>query len=85
MADSPYLAKITGAHTHVIRFGTGQFPAWEMPDGTFAVDLRFLGPDGQTPVFSIEELRKVGVADDMIEAARTSAPTAGFVLVRGRS
>jgi hypothetical protein len=68
--------------THVVRFGEGNFPAWDKGDGTLLVDLRSFAPDGKTLVFRPERLRSrfTRVPEDIIAAAATSSPP-GFVRV----
>lgn len=85
MSESPYIVNLAGQHTHVLRLGSGHFPAWEMPDGSYAIDLRHLDAETGKPTFSPDKLHAAGVNPDLIKAASTSKPTSGIVLIRNRA
>ena len=79
---------ITGHHTHVAVVGGHHWPAWEHPDGIHvAVDLRLFeqgSMDAPKKTFQPEELRKLGVPEETIEAASKCSPISGFCLMSKR-
>lgn len=76
--------RISGPHTHVVKLGRAHFPAWQMPTGELAIDLRHAPPSdlGEfEPAFDAEKLRDAHVPESAIRAAAQSTPTVGFFLL----
>lgn len=81
------VATIQGPSTHVARFpGGSSWPAWEYDEQYVIVDLRMFEPTSKGAqvashrlTFQPDELRKVGLPEETIQAASTSTPIQGFV------
>ena len=74
---------ISGPHTHVVPLGSGNFPAWQMPNGDLALDLRMC--DEGVARLDAPALRDLRVPEAAIRAAMTSSPEVGWFVIGAQS
>jgi hypothetical protein len=76
-------ATIQGMHTHVATINGTHWPAWEYDAEHVIVDLRLFksGAQALEKAFRPEELQRIGIPQETIDAAAKCEPIQGFCLM----